>query len=69
MEDVVYNKASHLDFELRDTTNAKIAYQEFIDKYPNSDFVDDAQSRIKNISYSLEELSEKFMREMQKKPQ
>ena len=68
MEDVMFNKASHLDFELRDTTSAKIAYQEFITKYPNSDFVDDAQNRIKYISYSLEELSDKFMKDMESQP-
>lgn len=69
MEDVMFNKASHLDFELRDTTNAKLAYQEFITKFPNSDLVDDAQSRIDNIAYSLDELAEKFINEMEKKPQ
>lgn len=69
MEDVMFNKADHLDFNLRDTTAAKVAYQEFIDRYPNSDLVDDAQSRIENISLSLEELADKFIREMEKKPQ
>lgn len=65
MEDVMYNKASHLDFELRDTTNAKIAYQAFIEKYPNSELVGDAKSRIENIRYSLEELTQKFLDEME----
>jgi outer membrane protein assembly factor BamD (BamD/ComL family) len=69
MEDVMFNKADHLDFNLRDTTAAKIAYQDFIDKYPNSDLVDDAQSRIENIGLSLEELADKFIREMENKPQ
>lgn len=69
MEDVMFNRASHMDFELRDTTNAKIAYQEFIDHFPTSDLVDDAQGRIDNISLSLEELAEKFIRDMEKKPQ
>lgn len=69
MEDVMFNKASHLDFELRDTTEAKVAYQEFIDKFPNSDLVDDAQSRIDNISLSLEELANKFIQDLEKKPQ
>lgn len=69
MEDVMFNKASHLDFELRDTTNAKEAYQQFIDKFPNSDLVDDAQSRIDNISLSLEELANKFIEDLEKKPQ
>lgn len=65
MEDVMYNKASHLDFELRDTTAAKAAYQKFIDTYPNSDLVDDAENRIENIKYSLEELSEKFLKDLE----
>lgn len=60
MEDVKYNRASHLDFELRDTTAAKIAYQNFIDEYPNSPLVGDCQARIPNIRYSAEQLIEKF---------
>lgn len=69
MEDVMFNKASHLDFELRDTTLAKEAYQQFMEKFPQSDLVDDAQSRIENIEYSAEELIEKYMKEMDSKPQ
>jgi len=65
MEDVKYNRASHLDFELRDTTAAKQAYQEFIDTYPNSPLVNDCKSRIENIQYSMEELTEKFMKELE----
>jgi len=68
MEDVMFNKASHLDFELRDTSAAKTAYQEFIGKYPESELVDDAESRIENIQYSLEELAEKFLKEMEENP-
>lgn len=69
METVMFSKADHLDFNMRDTTAAKIAYQEFIDKYPQSDLVDDAQSRIENIALSLEELAEKFIKDLEKKPQ
>lgn len=65
MEDVKYNHASHLDFELRDTSAAKEAYQVFIDEYPNSPLVSDCQSRIKNIQYSAEELAEKFLQELE----
>ena len=60
MEDVKYNRASHLDFELRDTTAAKEAYQAFIDEYPNSPLVNDCKARIPMIRYSAEELIEKF---------
>ena len=58
MESVYYNRASHTDFELRDTTLAKQYYQEFMEKYPNSDFVDDAQARIDQNFMSMEELIE-----------
>lgn len=65
MESVKYNRASHLDFEIRDTTRAKEAYQDFINTYPNSPLVADCQSRIKNIKYSLEELTEKFLKDLE----
>tara|TARA_B110000046_G_C13011965_1_gene407050 strand:- start:101 stop:688 length:588 start_codon:yes stop_codon:yes gene_type:complete len=65
IEDVKYNRASHLDFELRDTTLAKEAYQDFIEEYPNSPLVNDCKSRIENIRYSADELVEKFMRELE----
>lgn len=68
MEDVMYVKASHIDLNLRDTTWAKQAYQEFIDKYPESELVPDAQSRIENIALSIEELAEKFMKELEEQP-
>lgn len=65
MEDVMYIKASHIDLNLRDTTRAKNAYQEFLDKYPDSEMADDAHSRIENIALSIEELAEKFMKELE----
>ncbi|MBD3636440.1 MAG: tetratricopeptide repeat protein [Crocinitomicaceae bacterium] len=55
MIDVEYNKASHLDWELRDTTRAKEAYQTFIDKYPNDNRAQDAAIRIKYIRYGWDE--------------
>ncbi len=60
LESAYFNRASHTDFEMRDTTKAKIYYQEFIDKYPNSELVDDAEIRIKTVSLSIEELVEHF---------
>ena len=65
MEDVLFNKASHLDFELRDTTLAKATYQEFIAKYPDSELVDDAESRIQNIRFSMEEMVQQFILNME----
>lgn len=69
LEDVMYVKASHIDLNLRDTTRAKIAYQEFMEKFPESEMVDDAENRIKYISLSIEELAEKFMKELEEQPQ
>ncbi len=66
MEDVMYNRASHLDIELRDTTLAKQAYQDFIDKFPKAtNKVLDAQFRIQTISLTLEELSDQYMDQME----
>lgn len=62
MESVYYNRASHTDFELRDTTLARVYYEEFMEKYPKSDFMDDAQARIDQNFMSLEELIESFMK-------
>lgn len=66
MEDVKFTRASHLDFELRDTTAAKTAYKEFIAAYPNSDLVKDAESRIEFIAYSMEELTNMWMEKLEK---
>ena len=60
MESVCYNRASHTDFELRDTAAARQYYLEFMEKYPESDFMDDAQARIDQNFMSLEELVEMF---------
>jgi outer membrane protein assembly factor BamD (BamD/ComL family) len=62
MESVYYNRASHTDFELRDTTLARVYYTEFMEKYPTSDFMDDAQARINQNFMSLEDLIESFMK-------
>lgn len=55
ISDVLYVKADHLDWELRDTTSAKEAYQEFIDTYPNDNRALDAKLRIKYIAFGWEE--------------
>ena len=67
MEDVMFSRASHLDFELRDTTRAKEAYQEFIKKFPGStNKVLDAQFRIETISFTIEELGDRYMEDLEK---
>lgn len=62
IESVYYNRASHTDFELRDTTLARVYYNEFMEKFPDSDFMDDAQARLDQNFMSLEELIESFMK-------
>ena len=69
MEDVMYVKASHLDFNLRDTTKAKTAYREFMEKYPESELIDDCEIRIEFIAYSLEEYADKLIKELASQPQ
>jgi tetratricopeptide (TPR) repeat protein len=58
MIDVDYNRASHLDWELRDTIRAKEAYQFFIDKYPSDNRANDAAIRIKYIRYGWDEYTD-----------
>lgn len=65
IEDVKFTRASHLDFELRDTTAAKEAYQSFIKEFPNSELIDDCNSRIKNIRYSAEEMADIFIKQLE----
>ena len=65
MEDVMYVRADHLDWELRDTTRAKQAYQDYIDAYPDSQRAADAALRIKFIAMSFEEYAEKIISEFE----
>jgi len=44
--------------DIQDTLKAKEAYQEFINEYPNSDLIDDAQFLIQNLSLTDEQLIE-----------
>ncbi|MEX1003504.1 MAG: tetratricopeptide repeat protein [Crocinitomicaceae bacterium] len=62
-EDVLYIKADHLDWELRDTTRAKAAYQEYIDNYPETQRAEDARLRIQFIHLSFEEYAKKIISE------
>jgi tetratricopeptide (TPR) repeat protein len=61
IESVYYNRASHTDFELRDTTLARQYYTEFMEKFPESDFINDAQARIDQNFMSIEDLVNSFM--------
>ena len=51
-----------------DLNGAKKIYEEFLEKYPNDDFADDAEVSIKNLGKSPEELIKEF-EEQQKEQQ
>ena len=52
----LFLKAFTYENTLKDTANAKIGYQEFIKKYPDNQFADDAQYSLKYLGKSPEEL-------------
>lgn len=51
--------ANHLDLDLRKIDEATKAYEEFIEKYPNSQFVPEAKMRLENIDMSMEDIISK----------
>lgn len=51
-----------LDNDLGKINEAEIAYNRFIEQFPNSDFVDDAKFLIENLGKSEEEIIESFNR-------
>ena len=46
--------------DIKDTIKAKLAYQAFIDEYPNSELTDDAALSIKYMSISTDDLIKMF---------
>ncbi len=48
------------DDQLKDYDAAKKYYREFLDKYPHSEFADDAEMLLKNLGKSPEELIKEF---------
>lgn len=57
---VMFLKGFVYEDQLHDYTNAKKYYLEFLDKYPDSDFADDAIVSINNLGKSPEELIKEF---------
>jgi len=63
-----YEKAPNAQFligmiyenDIKDTLKAKLAYQKFIDKYPNNELTNDAELSIKYMSISPEDLIKIF---------
>lgn len=52
--------------DLRDLETAKKIYEEFLVKYPDDEFADDAEISIKNLGKSPEELIKEFEEQQQK---
>lgn len=64
-ENSSFMKGFLFDNDLKDTATARKFYNEFIQKFPKSEFVDDAQMLIRNLGKSEEEI----LQELQKKNQ
>ena len=60
IETVLFTRASHVDLDLRDTTLAKKYYEDFLEKYPESEYADDAKTRYENVGLSMEDIIKKF---------
>ena len=60
--DVFYLKAFTMDSELSSKGEAKMAYEEVIERFPNHPFAKDARAMIENLQYSDAELIERFQR-------
>jgi TolA-binding protein len=57
---VLFLKAFVYEDQLRDLDHARMYYEEFIEKYPGSDFADDAEMSLKNLGKTPEELILEF---------
>jgi outer membrane protein assembly factor BamD (BamD/ComL family) len=62
---VMFLKGFVYEDQLNDYTNARKYYMEFLDKYPESDFADDALVSINNLGKSPEELIKEFEKKNQ----
>lgn len=57
---IMFLKGFVYDDQLKDYDNARIYYQIFLDKYPESDFADDAIISLNNLGKSPEEMIKEF---------
>lgn len=57
---VLFMRAFTLDSELQRFEEARPLYQEFLQKYPNDEFADDAQFLLENLGKSEEEIIRSF---------
>ena len=57
---IMFLKGFVYEDQLNDYDNARKCYLDFLDKFPNSDFADDAVVSLKNLGKSPEELIKEF---------
>lgn len=57
----LFLKAFTLENEIKDLEGAKKLYEDFLQRYPNDEFADDAQFLLKNLGKSDEEIIQGFM--------
>jgi len=57
---ILFLKGFVYEDQLNDYENARICYQNFIEKYPGSDFADDAIVSLNNLGKSPEEMIKEF---------
>lgn len=62
---VMFLKAFVYEDQLHDLSKAKKYYEEFLEKYPDSDFADDAKISLQNLGKSPEELIKEFEEKQQ----
>jgi tetratricopeptide (TPR) repeat protein len=60
-EQILFLKAFTLDNDLKDFNEAKIAYEEYLNRFPNSDFSDDAKFLLDNLGKDEEEVIKKLI--------
>jgi len=63
LSNAMYHRADYLDFYLKDTVLAKQYYLEYIEKFPNTAFASNAQTRIDQHFMSMDELIEMFTKQ------
>lgn len=64
----MFLKAFILEDNVNNIEAARIAYEEFIEKYPDHHFVDDAQFSLKNLGKSSEEIQAELEKLQQQNP-
>jgi len=62
---ILFLKAFVYEDQLKDFDQAKIYYEEFLQKYPDSDFADDAEISLKNLGKTPEDLILEFEKNQQ----